>query len=631
MKNLCETVLPVADAFLALQRVEKTECCSKSLVAMSLGEVVAEVSTSYAHEMTKLQRWSEDKTMPLMGVVSEVLRVGQHMVRLRQILPIDLLLSDTNATTTHNIAIQSSLLGTRILNNLSEQSTKYSGSKQDEELRSLILRRALVPYLRMLHRWMHEGILEDPFGEFFIMEAYEPSARSSQQHAISNTQRRHVLRLFPEAATTSLGTNDNDTTTSAGQQEVLAFERRFSINKRMIPSFLEKPSRVSKMIFFAGKYCCLLREYNNTLPDFGESSEGILVWADIDDLRQKIQDTFEIASNAVIQLLFSPSVDLMGHLHSLKSYFLQGRGDWVVDFLDSADALLSKATTTVKVHSIRVLLQGAIARACNTDPYHALIGCSFSNASLMSIVQKMLQEKTDAADGDGVRPSGRLSTGEISARSCVDLLQLEVDLEWPLTLVLDHNTIQKLNNIFRLLMSIKMCERRLSDIWNNNEVLSTFSSAYGIKHQLVQFFRQFLFYSAHFVLEPLWGKLLLQVGQADSIFSLSQALQEFFEKVEKGLTLSSITRFKSLSKIIDISNQLCEIGLHSSTGTTSLIEAALNSLEDSFLKTLTELASPTGADYAQLVTLFTWVDFSGFYGRNRVYTVHHGATSGLAM
>ncbi|CCW63895.1 unnamed protein product [Phytomonas sp. EM1] len=375
------------------------------------------------------------------------------------------------------------------------------------------------------------------------------------------------------------------------------------------------------MVFFAGKYCCLLRESNHARPNFDDpAGEGLLEWSGVDSLHSKIQESFEIASGAVIQMLFSSSVDFMGHLSSLKTYFLQERSDWVVDFLESAADLLMKPPDKVKIHSLRVLLQSAIARggAAASDPYHGCISCNFAD----SLLQDCLRAK---AEGNGGAPSpGNAATRDVP--HCIHLLQLEAELQWPLTLVLDAHVIERFNRIFRLIIWMKTCERMLASLWYTNEALSSFAAAYGIKHQLTQFLRQFLFYAAHFVVEPLWSRMVSRVLQTDSVFSITNALNDFFEGVELGLAMASPQRFSSLSHILDLCRRFCELGVHSSTTTAPLIEATLHAIEEDFLRTLSELAAPIGADYTQLVPLLTWIDFSGFYGRNNVYHILRGAS-----
>ncbi|KAG5464290.1 hypothetical protein LSCM1_00471 [Leishmania martiniquensis] len=676
MRSLCETVLPVADAFVALRCIEKAEYSSRSLVLMALGEVVSEINTSYAHQVSKLQLWSEGRPMPLMGVVSEILRVGHHVVRLRQVLPMDLICSALAeaATASPTLASPSTgLVGPRILNHLCDQVNKYAGSCDDHELLMLLLRRSLVPYLRMLQRWMHTGVLDDPYGEFFISEAYRPSRPAPT--AVSHHQQRHIAQFFLNELAPSMtgsggggeiGAGGSSTASQAlfgshrratAQQDVVAFDRRFSLNKSLVPVFLSTPSRIAKMVFFAGKYCCLLREYGAALPAFRAApvvsgaaaaaasgpdgcGEALLTWSGADQLQRQVQESFEIASGAVIQLLFSPSIDLLGHLKSLKLYFLQERGDWVVDFLDSADSLLAAYPDRVKPHSMQVLLQAAVARSCASDPYHDLIGCSFANCTLEELLQEQNRQRDsgreptsmDISDSAAATLPSRRSVGgggggEVDARRSLELLQLETDLQWPLTLVLNAKVTHRLNIIFRLLIWIKTCERRLCELWYTNDILGEFSAAYGLKHQFVQFLRQFQFYAAHFVLEPLWSRLITRIGQADSVFAISQALTDFFEGVETGLVLSSTQRFRSLAHILELTDRFCAVGMHSSTATMPLIEATLHSVEDQFLRALSELASPIGPDYPQLVPLLTWIDFSRFYDQNNVYHVQHSAAS----
>lgn len=691
MRGLCETIIPVADAFVALRNVEEAEFLGKSLVAMALGEVVSEICSAFAMEVAKLQLWSRDgqrgSSMPLMRVVADVTQIGHHLVRLRQVLPAELLNFAGETARVHTSEGVSAsaggvplrgpsssplllLPGPRLLNHLLEQLERCGGSNEESEVLRLLLRRALVPYLAMLQKWMHEGVLEDPFMEFFITEtaAALPFAAPTGGAALTHrgggmSAYKHITHLFPEmGAQTALGgeTAPSRFAASRGVNQVMAslqeaaiFERRFSINTLLMPSFIEKPSRIAKMVFFTGKYCCLLRECHATLPDFSstltpgiDSNEagldgatgGSFVWRGVEDLHRTIQRSFELASQAVIQLLFSPSVDLLGHLASLKIFFLHSQGNWITDFLDNADDLLRSSRDKVRGHSLRVLLQASIARCCcANDPYHDVVGCSFSDSTLEQHVLRWRKksggtaEGTTAGQGDvssllpGESSDGRLSAGtRVEVHRCIELLQLEADLSWPLTLVLDSSVIARFNSIFRLLTWVKVCERSLASLWATNEVLASFPSAYGIKHHLTQFLRQFQFFAAHFVLEPLWSRLMARLGPAESVFAISQALNDFFTEAERGLTLSSPTRFSSLRTLLSLVARFCDIGRHSSAATLPLMEATLDAVQDQFLTALSELASPVGPEYPQLIPLLTCIDFNGFYDRHNVYHVQSG-------
>jgi gamma-tubulin complex component 2 len=590
MVNIVESVLPIAAAYKALARAEAAECTGQSLVAMALGEVVSEVCTSYCHQIAELEKWSVSRVMPLLSIVSEAQRVGSHLLRLKLVVPD---LAGRDAT----------LHGGRLLSHLHEQLVKYTGNNEDERLLSLVLRRSAAPYLRILQEWVQTGTLNDPYAEFFISE--------NQQHAAAFA-----------ASTTLLKSKHmfNTSTTAVGNTDIASFDRRFSLNKAMIPAFLVAQGRVSKMVYYSGKYSCLLREYGGALPPMPRQDER-LTWTNADDLQQFIQTCYERASHAVIVLLNHPAIDLMGHLHSLKSYFLHGRGDWLVDFLDHADDLLHKSPVQVKAHSIKILLQAAIARNCAADTYHSIVGCSFADTTIEQYVQLSLKSEAALARG-----SGRLSTMKIETRHCIELLQLETDVQWPLTMILDPITLKHMNNVFRLLLWVKVCERNLHSAWFNRHSGGNVLRAHGIKHQMIQFLRQFQFYATHFVIEPQWGTALGRIQQADSVLMINSILHDFVEAVEHGLVLSNLQRFRSLARVLDMISAFCEIGALT-VGRLAVEDAQVRakaaSIGDGYCKALSELASPTGADYPQLVPLLTWIDFSGFYERKGIYRVMH--------
>lgn len=85
-------------------------------------------------------------------------------------------------------------------------------------------------------------------------------------------QRRLLASLFPDTAFSNGYTNSSGNMNrgsgsgnhslwgNANQHASAIFERRFIVNKFAIPTFLLEPRKIVKMILFAGKYCCLLRE-----------------------------------------------------------------------------------------------------------------------------------------------------------------------------------------------------------------------------------------------------------------------------------------------------------------------------------------------------------------------------------
>lgn len=574
MRAAVEGIIPIADCFLGLLNSSHMELTSRSSVGMALGEVISETCCAYVAEIAKVEAWCHTNPMPLMRVLAEATSLSYPILRLNSIVQEMRRRWEGQAN------------GGRLLHFLHMQLTQSSGSEEDQRLISLVLRRAALPYLEILKQWMREGVLRDPFGEFFVVEN----------------------RWAAEAS-------DN---TDPSQ----SFNNRFIFKKEMVPGFINK-DRMAKMAFVAGQYCCLVRECTGgSLPPIAAITEHEpLVWTDAEDLQRTVQRYYDSACGSIISLLFDAQHDLLGRLGSLKKFFLHGKGDWLVDFLDSADAMLQKSPQSVKTHSVRVLLQSAIAKSCPNDPYHGAIGCGFSNETLTDLVLSFNGE--GEIDEDTVQERHR--TGWFDKLRCVELLELKVEYQWPLTLVITPDVERHFNGIFRLLLSMKVSERSLHDAWWHRGVASPL--AFSLKQQMIQFLRQFQFYTSHFVLERLWGKLLGKLAQADSVFAISTSIENFFASVEMELALSSLTRFQSLSKILSLVYQFCQIGYQSQRLTLQQSNEAVQRVGEEFWRALADLAKPQGSDYPHLVPLLTWIDFSRYYEIRNVFRVVHGAAA----
>lgn len=624
MRAAVAPALLVADAYVHLSNIEEAEFNQEtSLVSMALGEVVSEITSSYAHQISLLTKASKGKSMPLMSIISEAQRIGHAILLMRQVLPKLCRESDDDDT----------LVGGVLLNHLHEHHIRCASSTDDERLLAVLMRRATRPYLNIMRQWILEGILKDPFGEFFISESASPSIEESRgaTKPVLNLSVAAFRDLVsgPGCVSSSYAIPLSGGANSAeGVAEVYFYDRRFILEKSRIPSFLLSQGRVAKMVLYSGKYCCLLREFNGALPDFtglSACNEDSWQWTNAEALHRMIEEVYHRASASIIKLLKSPSIDLVGHLSSLKNYFFQDRGDWLSDFLDAADELLYKSPVQVKAQSVRVLLQTAVTKACGKfDPYHAAIGCSFADTTFPQYIELSLRQA-----GQPARGSGRLSTMKVETRRCIELLQLEVDLRWPITLVLDPLSLKHMNNVFRLLLWVKVCERSLQRWWHRG--VGT-TRAHGIKHQMIQFIRQFQFYAAHFVIEPQWGKMMGRMSNADDVLAISHALEDFFVGLEHGLIMSSLPRFRTFAKLLDLMSRFGELGkVAPGRSNDAQLEEQVRIVEDNFLKLLAELASPRGEDYPQLVPLLTWIDFSRFYDQKGIYKVQQGTGSGSSV
>ena len=570
--RVAQAVIPIANAYMGLTAECLMEGEGKSSVAMALGEVINEICCAYINEVGKVDKWCKGKSMPLMRVLADAQRIGYPITRLHGILQEIQRRRDGNH-------------GARLLHALHIQLTQASGSDEDQHLISLVLRRAAIPYLSILKVWMREGLLKDPFGEFFVTE---------------------------------------DRSAADAEDPGAAFHHRFKFVKELVPGFINK-DRMARLAFVAGQYCCLLRECTGSLPSIAAYTEHEpLVWTDADDLQAIVQKYYDSACGAVIALLFNADNDLLGKLNSLKKYFLHSKGDWLVDFFENADEALQKSPSHVKIHSLRVMLQSAIAKSSGTsDPYHGAISCSFSEHTLDKHIFNLNNQEYD--DQDEHEGGAKLSNVRAETRRCIELLQLDVHYQWPLTLVITPLIVGHFNCIFRLLSWIKAAERSLHAGWRQRGDMLPI--AMSLKQQMLQFLRQFQFYASHFVLDRLWGTMTEKLAKADSVYSISQTIHQFFITANQELALSSSQRFGSLCKILDLTHQFSLLGAQQHLARPSQLRDNVHRVGESFWNGLAELATPRGSDYPHLLPLLTWIDFSRFYEERNIYRVMHSASA----
>lgn len=67
------------------------------------------------------------------------------------------------------------LRGAGLLNLLNARAAAVAGDTQAVALVQQLLSAAAVPYFRSLERWLCEGLVDDPFGEFLVQEDKVPT------------------------------------------------------------------------------------------------------------------------------------------------------------------------------------------------------------------------------------------------------------------------------------------------------------------------------------------------------------------------------------------------------------------------------------------------------------------------
>ncbi|KAI8363595.1 Spc98 family-domain-containing protein [Mortierella sp. GBAus27b] len=179
-----------------------------------------------------------------------------------------------------------------------------------------MLERISVPFYIMMQRWIYEGELEDPRGEFFI--ACNPDVEEEDMW-----QRKHYIR------------------------------------RQMLPAFIG--DSLARKILSIGKSLNFLRHKCDD-GDWLSQNHGVgksMKYGDIAELEGSIDATYAVISQRLLQLL-REKFKLIDHLTAIKRYILLGQGDFVQLLMESLGSSLSQPANTLLLHNLTGTLETAI-------------------------------------------------------------------------------------------------------------------------------------------------------------------------------------------------------------------------------------------------------------------------------
>ncbi|KAF3544683.1 hypothetical protein DY000_02000723 [Brassica cretica] len=236
-------------------------------------------------------------------------------------------------------------VGSAVLNLLQSQAKAMAGDNSVRSLLEKMTECASNAYLSILERWVYEGIIDDPYGEFFIAEN-----RSLKKESLSQ-----------------------DSTAKYWSQ-------RYSL-KETIPGFL---ANIAATILTTGKYLNVMRECGHNVQVPISERSKLTIFGSNHHYLECIKAAHEFASKELVSLI-KDKYDLIGRLRSIKHYLLLDQGDFLVHFMDIARDELNKKVHEISVEKLQSLLDLALrTTAAAADPRHEDLTCCVDRASLLT-------------------------------------------------------------------------------------------------------------------------------------------------------------------------------------------------------------------------------------------------------
>lgn len=177
------------------------------------------------------------------------------------------------------------------------------------------------PFYSMLRAWIYDGELEDPYGEFFVVE-------------------------------------NADAMEDSGATSV--WEQKYRLNKDMLPSIVSE--EFADKVFLIGKSLNFIRygcADGAWVEDYSKEASRELKYGDTALLATSIDEAYKTVMARLITLM-EDKFALYSHLQALKKYLLLGQGDFVALLMESLASNLDRPANSQYRHTLTAQLEHAI-------------------------------------------------------------------------------------------------------------------------------------------------------------------------------------------------------------------------------------------------------------------------------
>ena len=442
--------------------VHYAEDVNFGLVNEALAAPIRELVKEYLSLISNLQIRALRDEMTLQSMWLSLQTIFYRMEALKQILD---QISRDSCYGGHTLSV----LHNRVVN--------FSTDPRTHEFCLKLMQAASEPYFEILEKWLYLGVIEDPYGEFFI----------------DDTENKDSRNLFSSHIKSNIRANTNQKNIDIDT----FWRKRFTRDDSKVPDFLKLKQ---EKIFDTGKYLSVVRQYGKkAFRPLSYTSLSYCTESRIYD--ERIDEAYKFSSKELLDLLLVEN-KLIERLCSLKRYFLFSSGDFFVQFMDMADEELSKTKDDINMVRLESLLELALrTSSCNNDPHKDDVHIKMSDGSLFQIMTSINSTNTNSFEEEQARQDYCHSSGNLLGW---ESFTLSYDVPWPLSMIICKDYCQTLYQMmFRHLFCCKYIERKLEATWRLNRIIEFqhYEGAFALRHKMLHFVHNLLYYIIE-IIEP---------------------------------------------------------------------------------------------------------------------------------
>lgn len=381
-----------------------------------------------------------------------------------------------------------------------------NGHAENRKLAMELLRSACIPLQHGLIRWLVNGEIVDPNGEFFIEEISE-----------------------------------------VGFDQL--WHQKYRIRKSMLPSFVD--DGIAKRILVIGKSINFLREVcqdktsvkaRNDLKQCLENDmDSIFSPISTTKLHQLIDNAYLNTSKQVLDIVLGPH-RLLDHLQALRSYLLLGQGNFADILMENLQAELDRPASEIYQHDLFSILAAAVRNSFSEQEEPEVL-----NYLDVHFLTHYEGESGWDVFGLTYKVSGPLSTilepSLCRYQTFFKHLWNMKHVQFILSRTWKRQTLA--------VKSLKSLQNLIGPVVTRVQLITS---------QMINFVGQMQLYILFEVIECSWVQFLPKVNQAMALDDILEAHHEFLEEIRLGIFLddSSQQITNTLEHIFDTVRKLEE-------------------------------------------------------------------------
>ncbi|GAK63302.1 spc97/Spc98 [Moesziomyces antarcticus] len=488
--------------------------------------------------------------------------------------------------------------GGEVLSMLWDRITRMGGDPKAHALFTTLFQRASQPYAETLVKWITTGDLSDTYEEFMVMEDAKVTRAALESDPTDEYwETRYTLR-------------DETTIAKRERQRQLGLDldaeiedeeenpRGFLTGGAKIPSFLEPWKH---KILLAGKYLNVIRECGLEVPSdpdvaltdaassdqrVGRAARSVAVVMNDESFFRRIEAAYQRANSALLKLLLEDQ-HILERLRSLKHFFFFSESDFLSSFLEqSAHELAKKVSPTKTRETVQQRLQthlGAVLGSSSTvgfeDPYREDVRIVLASEGAYDQLKRIAETKggieaTKLAQANAAAAAAAAaaagSSGKETFVPSVSLLQFDVAVKFPVSLVISRKNILRYQFVSRGLFHLKTLERSLSELWLDHSSSALWKQRthpalekwkqrlFQLRSRMTFFVEQLLAFQMMEVVEPNYQDLERKLRNVKTVDQLMKDHFAFLNTTRKELMFTDLRYLELHSQLTTVINVFVE-------------------------------------------------------------------------